>query len=338
MKIPALAPAPPLDRRIGSSVYGPWSMVDGMTDRARLRVILFVAALVVGLSGCGESDVQTNTPPTLGPPPSLKVMTFNVLCSFCDPHNFDPWAQRLDDFADIFARHDPDLIGLQELSPPPLSVGMEVDQILARAPGRAAIYFAPTPSTPYPDATILYRSSRFTVLEHGQYWLSPTPDQPLSTGFAAPQLPRLVVWARLRDNARDREIYFATTHFDNNSPSQAKSAPLVQERTAPFVEREPVIVVGDFNSRPDSAAYQILTGDSSWGFVFQNAFDLTHWHIVTNQVPEPAYDVNDRIDHIFLAGQGVTWSVQDWVADLTVYGAKQRYPSDHFPIVAEVTY
>lgn len=331
-------PAPTLDHRIVGGVYGPWSIVDGMTDRARMRLILLIAALVVVLSSCGESNEQTATTPTLGPPPSLKVMTFNVLCSFCNLREYDPWAQRLADFGDIFARHDPDLIGLQELSPPPLSAGMEVDQILARAPGHAAIYFAPTPSTPYPDATILYRSSRFTVLEHGEYWLSPTPDQPLSTGFAKPQLPRLVVWARLRDSARDREIYFATTHFDNNSPSQAKSAPLVQERTAPFVEQEPVIVVGDFNSRPDSTAYQILTGDSSRGFVFRNAFDLTHWHIVTNQTPEPAYDVNDRIDHIFLAGRGVTWSVNDWAADLTVYGAKQRYPSDHFPIVAEVTY
>ena len=177
------------------------------------------------------------------------------------------------------------------------------------------------------------------MLEHGAYWLSPTPDVPMSTGFADPQLPRLVVWARLRDAAAgNRELYFATTHFDNNSPSQEKSAPLFQERSAPFVANQPVIVVGDFNSRPDSAAYRILTTDSSRGFVFQNAFDLTDGHIVTNQDPPPAYDVNDRIDHIFLAGRGVTWSVRDWAADLTVYGAKRRYPSDHFPVVAQVSF
>ena len=297
-----------------------------------------VAALAVLLWGCGESNEATPVAASPQPPPALKVMTFNVLCSFCNLRDFDPWAERLAYFGDIFTRHDPDLIGLQELSPPPLSAGMDVDSILAQAPGRDAIYFTSGDGAPYPDATILYRSSRFTVLEHGEYWLSPTPDVPLSSGFAPPQLSRLVVWARFRDTARNREFYFATTHFDNNSPSQAKSAPLVQERTAPFVENEPVIVVGDFNSRPDSTAYRILTTDASRGFVFQNAFDLTDWHIVTNQSPAPAYDVTDRIDHIFLAGRGITWSVHDWAADLTVYGAKQRYPSDHFPVVAEVNF
>jgi hypothetical protein len=46
----------------------------------------------------------------------------------------------------------------------------------------------------------------------------------------------------------------------------------------------------------------------------------------------------DRIDHIFLAGDGVTWSATDWLADLTVYGPNQRYPSDHFPVVAQVAF
>jgi endonuclease/exonuclease/phosphatase family metal-dependent hydrolase len=169
--------------------------------------------------------------------------------------------------------------------------------------------------------------------------LSPTPDNPFSTGFARVQLPRLVNWARLYDLDAGREIFFATTHFDNNTPSQQLSAPLVQERTAPFVAELPVILVGDFNSRPPSTAYGILTGDPSRGFVFQDSFFLApEPRIVTNQVPAPAYDVNDRIDHIFLAGNGVDWTVHDWVADLTVYGPRNRYPSDHFPIFAELEY
>jgi len=303
---------------------------------ARLRTFALVSALMVSLSACGDDGEGSAT--TSHP---LKVMSFNVLCSFCD-RTFDPWDQRLAYFGDIFRRHNPDLIGLQELSPPPFNNGMEVQQILAEAPGYSAIYFIPDSGTtfvPYPDATILYRTSRFTVVEHGNYWLSPTPDTPFSTGFAKVQFARLVTWARLQDNDNGgRELYFATTHFDNNSPSQEKSAPLVQERTAPFVVKEPVIFVGDFNSRPDSTAYGILTTDSSQGFVFKNSFDMTHDRIVTNQSPVPAYDTSDRIDHIFLAGNGVSWSVSDWLADLTIYGPNHKYPSDHFPVVAVVDY
>jgi endonuclease/exonuclease/phosphatase family metal-dependent hydrolase len=98
----------------------------------------------------------------------------------------------------------------------------------------------------------------FEEVEHGFYWLSPTPDEPYSTGFANPQLARLVVWARLRALAEDHEFVFATTHFDNNSPSQELSAPLVLERTAALADELPVIMVGDFNSQPVDPAYALL--------------------------------------------------------------------------------
>lgn len=281
---------------------------------------LFVALALFCL-GCGEDpeDVQPL------PAKPLSVMTFNVLCAVCGGGEYDPWEQRLGYFADIFARHDPDLIGLQELSPIP----GEVDALLEVAPGRKALFFEQEGWLPYPDAAIFYRASRFEVLERGEYWLSPTPDVPRSTGFADPQLPRLVVWARLRDKAGDREMFFASTHFDNNSPSQEQSAPLVLERTAPFAATMPVVFVGDFNSQPADAAYVTLTAGG-----FQNAYDLAPSPgVVENQDPDPVYDPADRIDHVFVAGAGVTWSASSWVADLYVYGEQKRYPSDHFAIV-----
>jgi len=275
--------------------------------------------------GCGEDPED----PVPRPAEPLRVMTFNVLCSLCKTGEYDPWDERLGYFADIFARHDPDLMGLQELTP----LAGEVDALLVAAPGRGALYFQEEGWPPYPDAAIFYKKSRFEVLEQGQYWLSPTPDAPRSTGFADPQLPRLVVWARLLDKAGSREMFFASTHFDNNSPSQELSAPLVLERTAPFAETLPVVFVGDFNSQPSDAAYQTLTTDESHGFAFQNAYDLAPSPgIVENQDPDPSYDPASRIDHVFVAGAGVAWSATSWAADLYAYGEKQRYPSDHFAI------
>lgn len=289
-----------------------------------MRTLLPLIVAVFAL-GCGE-DPEDEEPL---PPQPLSVMTFNVLCSVCNPSEYDPWDERLGYFADIFQRHDPDLIGIQELTP----LAGEVDALLAVAPGRAALFFQQEDWPPYPDAAILYRKSRFRVLEHGEYWLSPTPDVPRSTGFAEPQLPRLVVWARLLDKAGDREMFFASTHFDNNSPSQALSAPLVLERTAAFAATLPVVFVGDFNSQPADEAYATLTTDDSHGFVFENAYDLApNPGIVENQDPDPVYDPADRIDHVFVAGAGVAWSATSWTADLQVYGQKQRYPSDHFAI------
>lgn len=295
-----------------------------------MRVII-VAVCGVLLVGCGGNDEPDE--PSLDPEP-MTVMTFNVMCSLCGTSEHDPWEERLEYFRDIFARHDPDLVGIQELTP----LGDEVGQLLERLPGRAAVYFAPADELPYPDAAIFYRKSRFRLLDSGEYWLSPTPDEPRSTGFAKPQLARLVVWATLRDRAGDRDFYFATTHFDNNVPSQALSAPLVKERTAPFAGKMPVIVTGDFNSKPGTEAWATLTTDSG-GFPLADTHALAEqWRVISTQQPEPSYELESRIDHVFVGGTPGTWAVSDWNVDMSRYGPQDRRPSDHFPITTRLDY
>lgn len=269
--------------------------------------------------------------PSLGP---WRIMTFNVMCSSCGPEGFEDWEERVPYTGDTIRRHDPDLIGLQELFN-----GEEVAEIEAEIPGYTTIWFAAQNpgELDYADAAIAYRTSMFAAIEHGFYWLSPTPDTPYSNGFAAPQLPRLVVWARLRAIAEDYEFVFATTHFDNNSPSQELSAPLVLERTAALAAELPVIMVGDYNSQPKDPAYAILTGGvDGQGPRFADAFVLAdEWRAASNLDPKPAYDPALRIDHVFLAG--APWQAADWVVDQWGYGPTMHFTSDHFAIAVEVS-
>lgn len=273
---------------------------------------------------------------TMPPSPTLKVMTFNVLCFFCNDVEYDPWEERLAYFGDLFARHTPDLVGLQELL-----FATEVDQILAVAPGYSALFFqdpAQSLFKEYADAAILYRTDRFQVVEHGFYWLSETPDIALAGGWAQSNLPRLVAWAHLRGIEDQREFYFATTHFDNNPPNQDMSAPLFVQRTQEWAASMPAIVVGDFNSKPASTAYAVLTTPARLPHLtLQNAFDLADgWRVEANQEPPPDYHPDHRIDHIFVAGD-VHWKVPEWVVDMTVYGPHERYPSDHFAMTATLS-
>jgi len=264
-------------------------------------------------------------------------MTFNVLCFFCDDINYDPFEQRLDYFGDILHRHDPDLVGFQELL-----FADEVDELLARKPDYEAIFFADE-SQPlfeeYADATIFFRADRFEAVAKGFYWLSETPDIPVSGGWASANLPRLVTWAHLVQKSDDRHLYFATTHVDNNPPNQEMSAPLIVERTGEWSALMPAIIVGDFNSKPDSPAYAILTAPAEEpGGQFLNTFDLAdQWMVETNQEPPPAWEPDDRIDHLFVAGD-TPWQVPLWVVDMHVYGPEDRYPSDHFAMVAHLQF
>lgn len=303
--------------------------------------MVLLAALA---TGCGSDDGSGGESPP-GPKP-LTAMSFNVYCEFCDiADEYDPWELRLEHFGDVFARHDPDLVGLQELAPR-LLVPSNAEQLLAaRGEGFAAITFGEPESSPNPDSTLLYRESRFTLLEHGEYWLSPTPDDPGSTGFSDKQtLARYVVWARLRDRFGERELYVANTHFDNNTPSQEKSAALLKQRTAPFASDVPVLVLvlGDFNSKPDSPSYATLTGDDG-GFALTDTFQLCDAAVSEGGAATGEVDAAARIDHIFTggtlpSGDAAAWTCPRWVEDHSVYGPEQRLPSDHYPVVAELSY
>lgn len=285
-------------------------------------------------NGTSETDEsETGSPPDLPEPPvapePMVVMTFNVLCSFCDD-TYDPWEDRVGYISDTIARHEPDLVGLQELF-----TGEEVQQLLDLNPEYDALFYADDTSD-YADATIWWRADRYELQESGFYWLSPAPDTPFSVGFSTPQLPRLVAWAQLRELSSGAEFLFVDTHFDNNTPSQEMSAPLLLERTQDQAGALPIIVVGDFNSRPDSPAYAILVGGVAPGeFALTNSFDLAAmWSVDSNQDPVPPYDPDIRIDHIFVAGG--QWSVPWWVVDTWVYGASDLHTSDHFAMAAEL--
>ncbi len=306
------------------------------------------AAADVGADATATNDA-TGADVTAADPHLVKVMTYNVMCPFClnsdHPDWPQDWATRVPMVRDTIARFDPDLIGVQETFTPDPSVDMLGD-ITATGGVYGSLFYIkkPTDQTTdlgdsfetYSDAAVLYRKSRFDVLDQGAIWLSPTPDLAFSNGFATGgQFPRLIFWARLNDKLANRTFVMASTHFDNNTPSQKLSAPLALQRFGPMAQQEPVVFVGDFNSTPDTEAYAILDKgvDGKGGFQFTNAFDVAvKWQVDSNRTPKPDYGLANRIDHLWLAG--ATFTVPEWHVDLHAYGDLQMWPSDHDPMVA----
>lgn len=326
----------------------------------------YLGAFVLLWSGCGQTKTTTDdaavdavadatTPSdvtdvdvTVADPRLVKVMTYNVMCPFCVNGDHLDWPQdwdtRVPMVRDTIARFDPDLIGLQETFTPDPSVDMLGD-ITATDDVYGSLFYIKKPSDQttalgdsfitYSDAAILYRKARFEVLDQGAIWLSQTPDIAFSNGFATGgQFPRLIYWARLKDKLADRAFVIASTHFDNNTPSQKLSAPLALQRFEAMAQKEPVIFVGDFNSTPSTEAYAILAkGVDGKGFHFANAFDLAPtWQVDSNRAPKPDYGPENRIDHLWLAG--ATFTVPEWHVDLHAYGDLQMWPSDHDPMIA----
>ena len=266
-----------------------------------------------------DDDDDDSTPPG---PLALKVMTFNILFDFPNPE-YDNWSIRKEHVAEIIKFHHADLVGLQEPWP------WQMTDLHELCPGYGEISVSIDP-----DSAFLYKEDRFDLLDHGHFWLSPHPERP-SIGFGN-FMPRYATWAKLFDNESEKEFYFFNTHFDNTSPFQESAAPMFLDMIEEISDGYPVVVTGDFNSKPDTDAYAILTeGNSPGGFALTNTFDLApDFDVRLAPGDNREYDPIHRIDHIFVALGD--WDCSYWVVDMTRYGDPLQDPSDHFAMAADI--
>ena len=112
-----------------------------------------------------------------------------------------------------------------------------------------------------------------------------------------------------------------------------ESAKLLQKKLPALADGTPVILMGDFNSDPDSAPYQALNDGNNLVDAYvsselppvgpEKSFS---GFVVTPDLP------GDRIDHIF-----VSPSLK--VLRYAVISEEKAgsYPSDHFPVFAEIS-
>lgn len=273
--------------------------------------------------------------------PDLRVVSFNIRnCTAPDGH--DHWDHRRELVVRTLHAHDADLIGLQEARL--AQVRYLRDQLAAydfvgigRDDGRddhdAAGEFA----------AIFFRRDRFEKLDEGHFWLSETPDVPGSKGWDAP-LARMASWVRLRDRATHRALRFLNTHLEwEGVRARQESASLLRAhlddltRLAPA---EPAILTGDFNDDEASETYVRLLGRNG-----TDAPPLIDVYRAVN--PRPAAAEAQEAEGTYHAFKGVSHGKRiDWIitrgpvtplrVDIDRRHFAGRYPSDHFPVVADL--
>lgn len=185
----------------------------------------------------------------------IKFMSFNIDCRFCDFHkehgkNFH---ERTDNEKDTIARHNPDIIGIEE----PI-FGRDVDLLLNRKEYKA-LYFNESflPWKDYPDATIFYKHEKFTPLDFHMFWLGPNASEP--RGFDKPRTPRLAIFTLFEEkltleekklNKTPLKFYFGATHFDHGDDFEGNDVDCVYsayellDMTAPYAKEYPFLWVG----------------------------------------------------------------------------------------------
>jgi endonuclease/exonuclease/phosphatase family metal-dependent hydrolase len=252
----------------------------------------------------------------------MRLLTFNL--RFANPLDGpNHWDHRKELVVETIFALNPDLIGTQEGTVPQLEY--LTDHLQGFLPLVAHRQVDPTCQYP----TIFYRQG-FQVKDSGEFWLSETPAVHRSISWDS-AFPRMVTYGLFREAGRDLWFYFSNTHLDHiSSLARHHGARLIQKFFSD--KNEPLILVGDFNEPPDAAVFQELTRP---GHRFVDT-----WRVLHPQGPEPPTQHNfdgqprgHRIDWIL-----VTAPFQVTKADVVVYNHSGRYPSDHFPYIAEVDY
>ena len=284
----------------------------GKVARSRASGLLLVILTVLPAASRAQ-------PPAREP---LTVMSFNIRYGTAkDGEN--EWARRRTMLFDLVREQDADLIGLQE------ALDFQIDEIVAAAPGYATIGVGRDDGRARGEfAALLFRKNRFRVAEAGTFWLSDTPTVTASKTWGN-NITRICTWARLID--RDGRGFFVfNVHLDHQSqPSRERSTQLLRERIdARSVATDPVLVTGDFNVGEKNPALATLLGPLVDTFRVVRPQEMT---VGTFTGFKFGNIEGDKIDYIL-----VQPGTEVMHADIVRFTREQRYPSDHFPVVARV--
>ncbi|MGH2759431.1 MAG: endonuclease/exonuclease/phosphatase family protein [Actinomycetota bacterium] len=251
----------------------------------------------------------------------LRCMTFNIRVAHAlDRRN--RWYRRRDLVLDVIKDHRPQLLGLQEVVP------FQLNEVLTAFPGLGAIADRRYAGRMGTYAPILFDRETLEPAQSGDFWLAPDPDGSRKRGWDA-AVPRICTWSVFRARgARDRFVVF-NSHFDQAGViARAESARLVVARLN-ALRHLPRLVMADLNADEASEAMAVLRAGG-----LRDTFRDLH---PDEEAPTfhgfRGKGVRNlgKIDYILCDGRWET-SAAAVVRD----GRGDRYPSDHFPVTAEL--
>jgi endonuclease/exonuclease/phosphatase family metal-dependent hydrolase len=302
-----------------------------LLEMTLLSLIIGVMTSAAGVIGFQMSPAASPTTRPLG---VTRVMTFNIRFDNAADGE-DRWDRRKDFLVDTIRKADPDLLGTQEV------VAHQGDYLVEQLKDYASVGTGRDDGKRKGEAsTIFFRTSRYELVDSGQSWLSETPDVVGSVGWDA-ALPRIVTWAVLRDRGDGYSLLYANTHFDHRGEkARLESAKLLRTLLARIAAAHPdtagsIILSGDFNCTESSPGYAALTSPKPEGFGFTDVFRAVH----------PTRAADEASFHGFKGkreGQRIDWILvsSNWKsAEAAIDHADRdgRFPSDHFPVVVEVS-
>ncbi len=271
-------------------------------------------------------------------PPPLRVMSFNI--RYDNPADgANAWPARRELALRTIRDADADVIGLQEV------LASQAEEIKARFIEYEFVGVGRDDGAERGEmAPILFRRSRFQLVEGGHIWLSPDSRRPGTIGWDA-ACPRMATWVRLRFLSHPlNEITIVNTHWDHQGRAARRESARLMRRMAEALAGSPLILLGDFNCGPESSPYITLTratGNQAELFDAHDGNPMLRrqgtYHGFTGRAESERIDwvlYNRRFELLDAAIVQEAANVSDGPQATGSRGT--LYPSDHFPVMAKL--
>lgn len=260
----------------------------------------------------------------LPPEYNLRVASYNIRYN-TPGDGINAWPNRKEAVKTLIKNHDIDIAGTQEGLYPMLEELCENSEY---------VYFGAGLQDGEKDgqySAILYKKDKFSVLDSGHFWLSETPDIP-SKGWDA-GFNRVCSWIKFREDATSNEFYFFNVHLDHQGvAARRESVKLMIRKIKEIAGYYPIICTGDFNSVPDAEPIREFSTFLSDARNISELPPSGPEGTFTNHFTNPISP--DRIDYVFV---GRHFNVKKY-AVLTDYREMPYYPSDHLPVIVDLSY
>lgn len=198
---------------------------------------------------------------------------------------------------------------------------------------------------------IFYKTDKIKLLDHGDFWLSETPEKP-GLGWDAVCV-RICTWGKF--SMDEAVFYYFNLHMDHVGViARREAAKLVVARIREIAQGAPVVLTGDFNVDQTNEIYAIFTESG----LLKDSYDAARIRFAENgtfNAFKTEYYTTSRIDHVFVSPEiqvesyGVLtnsyWTPDETIDTLKAFDAPQeisfdnyirRNPSDHYPVFVRI--
>lgn len=257
----------------------------------------------------------------------IRVMSFNVRGAV-HKDGENAWDHRASLNLRTILSNNPDLIGFQEVQEGNLQKYQEMrdyDKYIGLQYGARE---------PWEYAAIYWKKDKLERINSGGFWLNEDCTQ-MGLGWDAACI-RVATWCLFEHKASGLRFFHFNTHLDHEGRTARVEGTkkLLSQIESIVPNRFPVLITGDFNCTPETEPYKLFMDEG-----FKDAYleagcvedeEGFTFHRFTGK---PTH--SGRIDWILVRDGNARWYIRSFHLDRT--GEPPIFPSDHFPLIADLS-